>query len=132
MSDELLEPFWRSFASEKKRTTANTGVQTLMVPVGGEMIAMRIPNKKARMTIAIHRLTVEELKDVLRREGRSTIGTKDLLTQRLLTVDLERLGPDDETVMKLFGLSCGGIDIPKLAFVDWRVADNVITFGAAT
>ena len=84
------------------------------------------------MTIAIYRLTVDELKDVLLREKRSTTGTKDLLTERLLTCNLETLGPDDETVLRLFSLACGGIDVPKLAFVDWRVADEVITRGEVT
>jgi hypothetical protein len=92
---------------------------------------IRLPTKRARMTIAIHRLTVDDLRDLLRRHGRVATGTKDLLIQRALTMNLDEVGPDDQLTMDLLVMSTSGVEIPKLAFVDRRVAMTAITMGQA-
>ncbi len=57
-------------------------------------LGIRLPTKRARMTMAIHRLTVDDLRDLLRRHGRIATATKDLLIQRALTMNLEEVtGP---------------------------------------
>ena len=83
---------------------------------------IQLPPKRARMTMAIHRLTVDDLRDLLRRHGRVATGTKDLLIQRALTMDLEELWPDDHLTMDLLVMSTSGVEIPKMAFVDRRAA----------
>ena len=83
------------------------------------------------MTIAIHRLTVDDLRDLLRRHGRVATGTKDLLIQRALTMNLDEVGPDDQLTMDLLVMGTSGVEIPKLAFVDRRVAMTAIAMGQA-
>ena len=81
--------------------------------------------------MAIHRLTVDDLRDLLRRHGRVATGTKDLLIQRALTMDLEELGPDDHLAMDLLVMSTSGVEIPKMAFVDRRAALTAIAIAQA-
>ena len=81
--------------------------------------------------MAIHRLTVDDLRDLLQRHGRVATGTKDLLIQRALTLNLEEVGPDDQLLMDLLVLSTSGVEIPKLAFVDRQVAMTAIAIGLA-
>ena len=94
-------------------------------------LGIQLPPKRARMTMAIHRLTVDDLRDLLRRHGRVATGTKDLLIQRALTMDLEELGPDDHLTMDLLVMSTSGVEIPKLAFVDRRAALTAIAIAPA-